>query len=111
MAPMVRSAVAHGYAWANARLLVDSGSEYPPLISQTLGDTLGLLGPIAGGVTQANGEYLPLRDFGDLDLMVSGQVVKQWFLSSQLSHYEIILGEPWLRENSMVMDYVYNVLW
>jgi len=33
----------HGDAWANARLLVDSGSEHPPLISQTLSDTLGLL--------------------------------------------------------------------
>ena len=111
MAAIMCSAVAHGDAWANARLLVDSRNEHPHLISQTLADTLGLSGPIAGRATQANGEYLPLRDFGDLDLMVSGQVVKQWFLSSQLSHYEIILGEPWLRENSMVMDYVYNVLW
>ena len=33
----------HGDAWANARLLVDSGSEHPPLISQTLSDTSGLL--------------------------------------------------------------------
>jgi hypothetical protein len=55
---------------------------------------LALSGPIAGRATQANGEYLPLRDVGDLDLMVNGQVVKQLFLSAPLSHHEIILGEP-----------------
>jgi len=93
MAAMVCSAMAHGDAWANARLLVDSGSEHPPLISQTLSDTLGLSGPIAVGATQTNGEYLPRRDVGDLDLMVNGQVVKPRFLSAPLTHYEIILGD------------------
>jgi len=92
MAAMVYSAVAHDDTWANARLLVDLGSEHPPLISQTLADTLGLSGPIVLGATQANGKYLPPRDVGDLDLMVNGQVVKQRFLSAPLSHYEINLG-------------------
>jgi hypothetical protein len=84
MAAMVCSAVAHGDTWANARHLVDAGNEHPHLISQTLADTLGLSGPIAGRATQANGKYLPLRDVGDLDLMVNGQVVKQRFLSAPL---------------------------
>ena len=43
MAAMVFSVVVHGDAWANARLLVDSGSEHPPLISQTLSDTLMMI--------------------------------------------------------------------
>jgi len=43
--------------------------------------------------------------------MVNEQVVKQRFLSALLSHYEIILREPWLRENSAVKDYAHNVLW
>jgi len=71
MTAMACSQVAHCDAWANA-CLVDSGNDHPPLISQTLVDTLGLSGPIAGGVTQTNGEYLPLWDIEDFDLMVNG---------------------------------------
>jgi len=47
-ATMVCTAVAHGSEWAKARVLVDSGSEHPPLISQNMADKLGLAGPISG---------------------------------------------------------------
>ena len=56
MAAMVCSVVAHGDAWANARLLVDLGSEHPLLISQTIGadsadDAHHLAhNPLAGGL-------------------------------------------------------------
>ena len=56
-AAMVCTAVAHGSKWAKARVLVDSGSEHPPLISQNMADKLGLAGLISGGATQADGAF------------------------------------------------------
>jgi len=93
----------------NTRLLVDSGSEHPPLISQTLADKLGLQGPIAGGATEANGAFLPSRDVGNIDMILHGQAVRQNFPSAPSLHYDVILGEPYMRENSIVMDYAHNV--
>ena len=103
--------MANGPAWANARVLVDSGSEHPPLISQTMADRLGLAGPISGEETQAAGAFLPLRDVGNVDLVLNNKVVTQIFLSTPLSHYDVILGEPWLQDNTVIMDYAHNVLW
>ena len=37
--------------------------------------------------------------------------MSQKFLSAPLSHYDVILGEPWLRDNKIMMDYAHNVLW
>ena len=42
-----------GPTWEQASLLVDSRSEHPPLISQSLADQMGLRGPLAGRATQA----------------------------------------------------------
>jgi len=53
-----------GPEWERARLLVDSGSEHPPLISQSLADLMGLHGTPAGGATQANGDCLPVYEAG-----------------------------------------------
>ena len=49
-------------AWERACLLVDSGSEHLALISQSLADQMGLHEPLAGGTTQANGDYRFLWD-------------------------------------------------
>ena len=68
MAAMVCSAVTHGQNGSPTRVLVDSGSENPPLISQVLADQLGLQGKLAGGGTQADGKHLPLYDVGNLEL-------------------------------------------
>jgi len=111
MAAMVGSALAHGPEWEKARLLVDSGTEHPPLISQTLTDRLGLQGPVAGGATQANGAFLPLRDVGHVEMLLNGKAVSENFLSAPLSHYDVILGVPCMQQNSIVMDYAHNVLW
>ena len=86
-----------GPTWEQARLLVDFGSEHPPLISQSLADQMELRGPLAGGATQANGDYLPLYDVGQLQLGLNGRAVTENFLSTPLSHYDIILGESWLK--------------
>jgi len=100
-----------GPTWERARLLVDSGSEHPPLISQSLADRMGLRGPLTGGSTQANGEYLPLYDVGQLHMGLNGRTVTDNFLSAPLSHYDIILGESWLQENSGIIDYTHGQLW
>ena len=71
--------------------MVDSGNEHPPLISQSLVDRMILRGPLAGGATQANSDYLPLYDVGELHMGLNGRMVTVNFLSAPLSHYDIIL--------------------
>ena len=110
-AAMVCTAVAHGSEWAKARVLVDSGSEHSPLISQSMADKSGLAGPISGGATQVDGAFLPLRDGGNVDMVLNSKIVSQNFLSAPLSHYDVILGEPWLRDNKIIMRYAHNVIW
>jgi len=56
---------------------VDSGSEHPPLLSQSLVDQLGLDGPVTGGATQANESFLPLKDVGELEFELNGKTVNQ----------------------------------
>jgi len=72
---------------------------------------MGLHGPLAGGATQANSDYLPLYDVGQLHLGLNGKAVTENFLSAPLSHYDIILGESWLKANSGIMDYAHGQLW
>ena len=97
---LLAASMSVGPTWERARLLVDSGSEHPPLISQSLADRMGLRGPLAGGATQANGDYLPLYDVGQLHMGLNGRPVTENFLSAPLSHYDIILGESWLQAHS-----------
>ena len=84
-AAMVCTAVAHGTEWAKARVLVDSGSEHPPLISQSMADKLGLAGPISGEATQADGVFLPLRDVGNVDMVLNNKVVQEVSVSTPLT--------------------------
>jgi len=72
---------------------------------------MGLRGPLAGGATQANGDYLPLYDVGQLEMGLNGRTVTENFLSAPLSHDDIILGESWLQENFGIMDYAHGQLW
>ena len=44
-------------------------------------------------------------------MISNDKVVSQKFLSAPLSHYDVILGQPWLRDNKIIMDYAHNVLW
>ena len=108
---LMGASLAVGPSWEKARLLVDSGSEHPPLISQNLANRMGLTGYRMGGATQADGKVLPLYDVGNLELAVNGQPVQQKNLSAPLSHYDVILGESWLQEHKGIMDYAHNELW
>jgi len=41
-------------------------------------------------------------------MVFNNKVVSQNFLSAPLSHYDVILGEPWLRDNKIIMDYAHS---
>jgi len=62
-----------------------------------------------GGATQADSAFLPLRDVGSIT--VNALPLSQKILVAPLSHYDVILGEPWLQENKILMDYAHNALW
>jgi len=111
MAALVYASLGQGPVWDEARLLVDSGSEYPPLISTRMAAQLGLEGQVVSAATQANDEILPLSDVGCLQLSINGLPVTESFVSAPLSHYDIILGESWLRHHRGIMDYVHDQLW
>jgi len=84
-AAMVCTAVAHGPEWSKARVLVDSGSEHLPLISQTMVDRFGLDRPISGEPTQTDGAFLPLWDVGNVDLVLNNKVVTPIFVCTTLA--------------------------
>jgi len=52
----------------------------------------------------------PSCHFGTLETWTwySIIIVSQKFLSAPLSHYDVILGEPWLRDNKIIMDYAHK---
>jgi len=72
---------------------------------------LGLEGQVVSAATQANGDVLPLSDVGSLELCINGLPITEQFLSAPLSHYDIILGESWLRHHRGIMDYAHDQLW
>jgi len=80
----------------------------PLLVSFSGSD--GTARALAGGDTQANGDYLPLYDVRQLHLGLNGRAVTENFLSASLSHYDIILGESWLKENAGIMDCAHGQL-
>jgi len=110
-AVMVYTAVAHGSEWPKLGFWWTRVANILPLISQNMADKLGLASPISGEATQADGVFLPLWDVGNVDMVFNNKVVSQKFLSAPLSHYDVILREPWLRDNKIIMDYAHNVLW
>ena len=111
MAALVCASLTQGLAWDEARLLVDSDSEHPPLISTRMTAQLGLEGQVVSAATQANGEILPLPDVECVQLSINGLPVTEFFLLALLSHYDIILGESWLRHHRGIIDYVHDQLW
>ena len=93
MTALVCASLTQGPAWDEARLLADSDSEHPSLISTHIAAQLGLEGQVVSATTQANGEIPPLSDVGFLQLSINGLLVTESFLLAPLSHYDIILGE------------------
>ena len=71
MAVLMCASLAQGLASDEARLLVDSGSEHPALISTRMAAQLSLEGQVVSAATQANGEILQLSDVGCLQLSMA----------------------------------------
>jgi len=111
MAALVCATLTKGPSWDKARLLIDSGSEHPSLISTRMANQLGLEGQVVSAATQANSDILPLSDMGSLELCINGLPITKKILSAPLSHYDIILGESWLRHQRGIMDYAHDQLW
>ena len=111
MAALVCASLGQGPSWDEARLLADSGSEHPPLISTRMDNQLGLEGHVVSTATQANGDVLPLLDLGSLELCINSLPITEQFLSAPLSHYDIILGESRLRHHRGIMDCAHDQLW
>ena len=63
-----------------------------------------------GGATQADRAFLQLCG-SSVDIIVNRLPVSQNFLSAPLSHYDVILGNLWLKDNRILMDYAHNALW
>jgi hypothetical protein len=54
---------------------------------------------------------LPIYDVGWCDLGINGKSCRTRFKSAALSPFDVILGESWLREHRVVLDYADNRLW
>jgi len=83
---LVCVSLAQGPSWDKAHLLVDSGSEHPPLISTRMTNQLGLEGQVVSAATQANSDILSLSDVGSLELCINCLSITEKFLSAPLSH-------------------------
>ena len=99
----VKGPAAHG--WRPAKILVDSGSQQPPLMSASLATEMGLTGMQVDGAECANGDILPIYSVGGVNLAVNGRAKAVKFYSADIHPYDVILGEDWLHHNRAILDY------
>lgn len=102
----MRAGVRRPSPWKRAHVLVDSGSQQPPLVSLGFARELGLRqGRRVAGASQAGGASLPLYDVGTLQLAVGGRPSSEVFYAAPITPYDIILGESWLLKHGGILDY------
>ena len=99
----VKGPAANG--WRPAKILVDSGSQQPPLMSASLATDMGLSGIQVDGAECANGDILPIFSVGRVNLAVNGRSEAVSFYSADIHPYDVILGEDWLHHNRAILDY------
>ena len=105
-AAVVRAGVRRGGPWRRAHILVDSGSQQPPLISMDFAADLGIpLGSRKAGAAQSGGAALPIYNIGPLQLAVDGRPTTENFCSAPITPYDVILGESWLCRHGGILDY------
>ena len=99
-------------SWQPVSILVDSGSQQVPLISEDTARRLGVVPSTLSSraARQADGTSLPLYRVGGLDLAVNGRRVRDQFCSAPIAPYDIILGEDWMHRHAAVLDYSANQL-
>ena len=91
-------------------ILVDTGSQQAPLCSTRVATALGASGGLVSFATQANGATLPIYDVGWCHLGLNGGLQPTRFHTAAIAPYDVILGEQWLRDNRVVMDYADSAL-
>ena len=91
-------------------ILVDTGSQQAPLCSTRVAKALGASGGLVSFATQANGHTLPIYDVGWCHLGLNGGLQPTRFHTAAIAPYDVILGEQWLRDNRVVMDYADSAL-
>jgi hypothetical protein len=87
----VKGPAANG--WRPAKILVDSGSQQPPLMSASLANDMGLSGIQVDGAECVNGDILPIYSVGSVNLAVNGRSESIKFYSADIHPYDVILGE------------------
>ena len=98
--------------WQPAKVLVDSGSQQPPLLSYDFARSLGCrLGGPSGTAAQADGSLIRLYDVGRVDLCVNGRPEPTAFQVANIAPYDCILGESWLTRQRGILDYAEGGLW
>ena len=75
------------------------------MCSTRVAKTLGAHGNLVSFATQANGQALPIYDVGWCHLGLNGGLQPTRFHTAAIAPYDVILGEQWLRDNRVVMDY------
>ena len=91
-------------------ILVDSGSQQAPLCSERVAQSLGGKGSLVSFATQAGGQPLPIYDVGWCQLGVNGRAAPTCFKTAPIAPYDVILGEDWMHENRIVLDYADSVM-
>ena len=91
--------------WRPAKVLVDSGSQQPPLMSHDFARSLGCrVGGPSGTAAQADGSLIRLYDVGRVDLCVNGRPEPTAFQVADIAPYDCILGESWLTRQRGMLD-------
>ena len=99
------------HGWKQASILVDSGSQQQDLISHAFADRLGVKGVLKGAAAQADGTRIPLYDVGNLQLSVNGVPTVRRFQRADIKPFDVILGESFCEDQSVVIDYAHAKLW
>ena len=89
----------------DVKILVDTGSQQAPLCSSALARRMQMPGVLTSYATQAGGQPLPVYDIGWCELGLNGRWCPTRFKSAPIAPYDVILGESWMREHGVVMDY------
>ena len=91
-------------------ILVDSGSQQAPLCSERVAQYMGGKGSLVSFATQAGGQPLPIYDVGWCQLGVNGASTPTCFQTAPIAPYDVILGEDWMHENRIVLDYADSLM-
>ena len=64
-----------------------------------------------GHAAQADGSFIPIYSAGRVDMLLNGQVCPEDFYIAPIAPYDVILGENWLFQHRVILDYASNALY